>query len=463
MSAIPRRLSEVEAALHSFRQEADLRARDSGRYDWRSTARPEQIAPAGDWTTWLLLGGRGSGKTRAAAEWLREQAAEGGRRLAIVAPTAADLRDICIEGDSGMLAVCPPWKRPDYEPSKRRLTWRNGTMALLVSSDEPDRLRGHNLDGAWCDELASWRRGRAAWSNLLLCLRRGERPRVVASTTPKPLRLLGELLADVKRGRAALSQMTTWDNKANLSEVFLNEIAERYRGTSLEAQELLGQYLDSLPGALWTRDLFRHGAVPEKFRKVVVALDPASTSGDDADETGIVVCATDTPGRGWVLADRSLRGTPAQWAGAVVAACSDYGAAGIVAEKNQGGEMVEHVLLSTGEKLPPIELIHAAKSKGARAEPVALLYQQGKVYHNADADLEELEDQLCLLCRDGYGGAGSPDRADALVHGLTSLIITGQAATQPGRYPPGPSALKSRNRWRGFGMVAGGEVPLADL
>lgn len=453
MSALLRRLSEVEAALRGFQQDAKLRERQSARYDWRATARPEQLSPEGNWTTWLLLGGRGSGKTRAAAEWLREQAGETGRRLAIVAPTAADLRDVCIEGDSGMLAVCPAWERPEYEPSKRRLTWRNGTTALLVSSDEPDRLRGHSLDGAWCDELASWRRGRESWHNLMLCLRRGKRPRVVASTTPKPLRLLGELLAD-RSGRVALSRMSTFDNAANLSPAFLSEIAERYRGTSLEAQELLGAYLDSLPGALWTRDLFRHGAVPEELRHVLVAVDPAASS--EGDETGIVACGVDGQGRGWVLGDYSLRGSPATWASAVAQACADFGAQGIVAEKNQGGAMVEHTLLSSGEKLPPIELVHASASKGERAEPVALLYEQRRVTHSSDADLSELEEQFCLLCRDGYGGAGSPDRADAAVHGLASLLVEGVAtweATVGGFLVDFPSSVAwepVESLWRGF-------------
>ena len=424
MSAILRRLGEVEKALRGFQREEQLRERQAGEYDWKATARPEQLAPEGDWTTWLLLGGRGSGKTRAAAEWLREQAAEPGRRLAIVAPTAADLRDICVEGVSGILAVCPPWERPEYEPTKRRLTWRNGTTALLVSSDEPDRLRGHNLDGAWCDELASWRRGRESWHNLMLCLRRGKRPRIVASTTPKPLRLLGELVTD-RSGRVALSGMSTWDNSANLSPAFLSEIAEQYRGTSLEAQELDGIYLASLPGALWTPEMFRHGKPPETLKRVVVAVDPSASS--EGDETGVVAVGSESLRRGWVLGDYSLRGSPAAWAGAVARACGDFGADAVIAEKNQGGEMVEHTLLSSGEKLPPIQLVHASKSKGQRAEPVALLYEQSRVFHSQEADLEELEGQLLMLCRDGYGGPGSPDRADAMIHGMASLIVTGIA------------------------------------
>jgi len=421
MSALPRRLGAIEGLLEALASEDELRERDAGRYDWRATARPEQIEPDGDWTVWLLLGGRGSGKTRAAVEWLREQAAEPGRRLAIVAPVASDLRDICVEGASGMIACSPPWSRPEYQPSLRRLTWANGTTALLVSSDEPERLRGHNFDAAWCDELASWRRGRASWSNLMLCLRRGERPCVVVSTTPKPISLIGELLEGVKSGRTALSQMSTWDNEANLSPAFLTEIAGQYRGTSLEAQELDGTYLASLPGALWKSEVFRHGPPPETFERVVVAIDPALTSGDEADETGVMIVARDGNGQGWVLGDLSLRGTPARWASAVVRACRDFEADMIIAEANAGGEMIEHTLRSVDEDLPTVELVHVSKSKAQRAEPISLLYEQARVTHSADADLEDLEEQLCLLARDGYGGAGSPDRADAAVLGLTYL------------------------------------------
>ena len=434
MTAIPRRVAALEAVLEGVETETELRARDSAQYDWRSRARPEQIAPAGEWAVWAFLAGRGSGKTRAGAEWVRERAAAESSRGAIVCPTAADVRDVAIEGECGMLAVSPPWDMPTYEPSKRRLTWRNGSTATLFSADEPDRLRGFSFEWAWTDELGAWRRMRQAWDNLMLCMRKGGRPQVCVTTTPRPIALIGELVSEGRRGtgRLVLTAGSVFDNRANLSPAFFEQIVSRYEGTSLAAQELLGEYLASLPGALWTRDLFRHGVKPEELHRVVVAVDPATTSGDRADETGIVVVGVDEAGLGWVLGDYSLRGSPAQWASAVARACDDFGADGIVAERNQGGEMVSHTLLTSGATLPPIELIHASKSKVFRAEPVALLYQQGRVYHSESADLEDLEQQLCLLCRDGFGGAGSPDRADAMIHGMASVVVQGIARGEVG-------------------------------
>jgi phage terminase large subunit-like protein len=428
-------VAALEDVLRGVETETQLRERDSAVYDWRRKARPEQIAPAGEWVTWLYLAGRGSGKTRSGAEWVRERATAESSRGAIVCPTAADVRDVAIEGECGLLAVSPPWDRPEYEPSKRRLTWRNGSTATLFSADEPDRLRGFSFEWAWADELGAWRRMRAAWDNLNLCMRKGGQPQVCVTTTPRPLALIGEMVSEARKqtGRVVATTGTVYDNRANLSPVFFEQIVSRYEGTSLAAQELLGEYLASLPGALWTRDLFRHG-VPPELSRVIVAVDPAVSSGDRADETGIMVCGVDSAGLGWVLGDYSLRGSPADWVRAVARACADFDAQGIVAERNQGGLMVEHVLLSSGEQLPPIELVFASKSKGQRAEPVALLYEQGKVYHAEGADLEELEQQLCLLCRDGYGGAGSPDRADAAVHGLASLVVEGVARGEVGGF-----------------------------
>jgi phage terminase large subunit-like protein len=322
---------------------------------------------------------------------------------------------------------------PTYEPSKRRLTWCNGSTATLFSADEPDRLRGFSFEWAWADELGAWRRMRAAWDNLQLCIRKGGRPQVCITTTPRPVALIGELVSEARRqtGRVVLTTGTVYDNRANLSAAFFEQIVSRYEGTSLAAQELSGEYLASLPGALFTREMFRHGAPPEKFRRVIVAVDPAVSSGDRADETGIVACGLDFDGRGWVLGDYSLRGSPAEWVSAVARACADHGASMIVAEKNQGGELVSHTLLTSGEQLPPVELVHASKSKGQRAEPVSLLYEKGQVYHSEAASLEDLEQQLCLLCRDGFGGAGSPDRADALVHGLSALCVEGVMPEEP--------------------------------
>ena len=457
MSALGKRLGQLEASLEAIETEAELRQRDAGQYDWRRLAREEQVAPDGEWAVWLYLAGRGSGKTRSGAEWVRERATAEESRGAVVCPTAADLRDVAVEGECGLLAVCPPWDRPQYEPSKRRLTWRNGSTATLFSADEPDRLRGFSFSWGWCDEVGAWRRARQSWDNLLLCLRKGGRPQVVVTTTPRPVSLIGELVSEARRGtgRVVLTQGTVYDNRANLSAAFFEQIVSRYEGTSLAAQELEGEYLSSLPGALWHSDMFRHGRPPEKLRRVVVGVDPALTSGDRADETGVIVAGVNMARHGWILGDYSLRGTPAQWAQAVGRACEEHGADGVVAEKNSGGEMVSHVLLGSGQELPPVELVHASKSKGQRAEPVSLLYEQGKVTHAEGADLDELEQQFCLLCRDGYGGAGSPDRADAAVHALGALLIG--AAVQPRAKGTIPSAFDQLPRREGDSFYRPGQ------
>jgi phage terminase large subunit-like protein len=380
---------------------------------WELVARREQIAPRGDWSIWLVKAGRGWGKTRVGAEWVRSMA-QPGARIALVGPTAADVRDVMIEGESGLLSVCEPWNRPVYEPSKRRVTWANGAMATAYSAEEPDRLRGPQHTHAWTDEVAAWPRPEA-WDMLMMGLRLGEHPQVVATTTPRNVPIMRAIQSSpgliVTRGR-------TLDNAGNLAPSFLTGLMARYEGTRLGRQELEGEDLDDNPDALWQREGLDHRRVREApgLARVVVAIDPAATSKDSSDETGIVVAALGTDGRGYVLADRSGRFKPDAWARRAVEAYHEFSADRIVAEGNQGGEMVEHVL-GTVEKGLPIRIVHATRGKVTRAEPIAALYEQGRVSHVGS--LPQLEDQLCTWTP----GAGSPDRLDALVWALTELML----------------------------------------
>ena len=397
--------------------------------DWTFWARNEQLAPPGDWRVWLLLAGRGFGKTRTGAETVRARVgAHTARRIALVAPTAADARDVMVEGESGLLAISPPTERPLYEPSKRRLTWRNGAIATTYSADEPERLRGPQHDLAWCDELAAWRYPQA-WDMLMFGLRLGTDPRAVVTTTPRPTKLVKALIADP---RVAVTRGTTADNRDNLPPAFLEQIVRRYEGTRLGRQELDGEILDDVPGALWSRALIeaaRVAAVPD-LQRIVVAIDPAATSGGDSDETGIVVVgkapAADGGGHGYVLADLSGRYTPPEWAKVALAAWRSHGADRIVAEVNNGGDMVEATLRVVDPSVA-FTAVRAARGKAARAEPVAALYEQGRVHHLGA--LPQLEDQMCGFTSDfdrakaGY----SPDRVDALVWGLSELLVTPMA------------------------------------
>jgi len=300
-------------------------------HDWRLWARPSQLPPEGDWRVWLLLAGRGFGKTRSGAEWVRAQVETGAaKRIALVAPTAADARDVMVEGESGLLAIAPANDRPLYEPSKRRLTWANGAIATLFSADEPERLRGPQFDAAWADELAAWRYPEA-WDMLLLGLRLGEHPRVVATTTPKPVRLIRALLAAPD---CVVTRGTTTENADNLAPSFLSAIRKQYEGTRLGRQELDAELLEDLPGALWTRDAIeraRVGAAPS-LRRVVVAIDPAVSSGESADETGIVVAGLAETGHAYMLADLSGRYRPHEWAARAIAAFHAHHADRVVAE-----------------------------------------------------------------------------------------------------------------------------------
>jgi phage terminase large subunit-like protein len=396
---------------------------EGGReYDWSKLARPNQLAPAADWAVWLLMAGRGFGKSRSGAEWVRSQK-ERVERIALVAPTAADARDVMVEGESGLLAICPPWDRPIYEPSKRRVSWRNGSMATLYSADEPERLRGPQHGAAWCDEVGSWRYPEA-WDMLMFGLRLGKRPQVVVTTTPRPTKLIRELLARVGDD-VQVTRGSTHENRANLPTSFFEKIVAKYEGTRLGRQELNAELLEDTPGALWTREMIevaRLRSLARDMERVVVAIDPAVTSGDDSDETGIVVVGKGIDGHGYVLADASGRYTPLEWARVAIGLYRNHDADRIVGEVNNGGDMVEANIRMVDANVP-FTSVRATRGKVLRAEPVAALYEQGMVHHLGV--YPQLEDQMTAFTSDfdkakaGY----SPDRVDALVWGLSELLV----------------------------------------
>jgi phage terminase large subunit-like protein len=394
-------------------------------YDWSFWARPAQLPPQGNWRVWLLLAGRGFGKTRTGAEMIRARvAASTARRLALVAPTAADARNVMVEGESGILTISPPWDRPRYEPSKRRLTWPNGAIATLYSAEEPERLRGPQHDATWCDELGSWRYPEA-WDMLMFGLRLGDDPRVVVTTTPRPTKLIRALIADPT---AVVTRGSTYENRANLAPAFLDQIIRKYEGTRLGRQELDAELLDDVPGALWTRGVIEAARAPTAppLTRVVVAIDPAATSSPQADETGIIVAGKDGQGQGWVLADMSGRYPPTVWAKTAIAAYRAHRADRVVAEINHGGEMVEATLRAIDPNVA-YAAVRASRGKVTRAEPVAALYEQGRVHHVGS--FPQLEDQMCDFVPTGYDDVGlrsagrSPDRVDALVWALTNLLL----------------------------------------
>lgn len=333
-------------------------------------------------------------------------------RIALVAPIASDARDVMVEGESGLLSVCPPWNRPKYEPSKRRLTWPNGALATTYSADEPDRLRGPQHDLAWADEIASWRYPEA-YDMLMLGLRLGKDPRAVVTTTPKPIHILREL---IKQTTVEITKGSTYENRDNLAPAFFEQIIRKYEGTRIGRQELEAELLDDIPGALWTRGIIRRTEDPPDMIRIVVAVDPEATSTEESSETGIVVAGKGSDGLGYILEDLTVRGTPDEWARVVCGAYRKWEADRVVAETNQGGEMVEAVIRTVDMNVS-YKGVHASRGKVARAEPIAALYEQGRVKHVGTFDL--LEDQMCSY----VPGEKSPDRMDALVWALTELQI----------------------------------------
>jgi phage terminase large subunit-like protein len=394
-------------------------------------ALPHQLPPEGAWKTWVIMGGRGAGKTRAGAEWVRAEV-EGptpeapgrSRRVALVGETVDQVREVMIMGESGILACSPPDRRPVWEASRKRLVWKNGAVAQVFSAHDPDSLRGPQFDAAWADELAKWPKAEQTWDMLQFALRLGNNPQQVVTTTPQNV---GVLKAILKNPSTVMTHAPTAANRANLAASFLAEVQMRYAGTRQGEQELEGHLIEDAEGALWTTAMIekcRIAAAPDLDR-IVVAVDPPATGGAHADACGIVVAGVrmSGPPQTWqavVLEDASIRGSPQQWAAAAIAAMDRHNADRLVAEVNQGGDMVASVIRGI-DPLVPIRTVNASKGKHVRAEPVAALYEQGRVNHLRG--LARLEDQMCQMTIKGWEGKGSPDRLDALVWALTDLMI----------------------------------------
>jgi phage terminase large subunit-like protein len=407
------------------------------QWDWRSWGRPEQLPPEGDdWNIWLVLAGRGFGKTRLASEWVREQAkytTEGQRRFALVARTAADVRDVIVEGESGIINVSPPSERPHYEPSKRRLTWPNGNTATLFTADEPDSLRGPQFTHAWGDEIAAWRQtpdaaGMTAFDNLRVGTRLGAKPKILVTTTPKRVPLLYKLIEESANSKSMskviVTRGSTMDNAGNLSGAYLDTIMGVYEGTSLARQELYGEMLSDVEGTLWTMEMIeasRQGLLPPQAPLRCIGVDP-SVAENPRDECGIVVCASTSDRdlykrHAWVLEDASVLGSPEVWANKVVEMARRWGAP-VIAEVNQGGALVRNAINAIDPNVKVLE-VHSKHGKALRAEPVVLAYEQNRVHHIGY--LPDLESQMTTWVPGET--KKSPDRVDALVHAMTALLI----------------------------------------
>ncbi|MEL6597047.1 MAG: terminase family protein [Pseudomonadota bacterium] len=409
-------------------------------------AMEHQLPPEGDWRTWVVMGGRGAGKTRAGAEWVRAQVegalpSDKGRasHVALVGETLDQVRDVMVFGESGILACSPPDRRPVWQATRKRLVWPNGAQAQAFSAREPENLRGPQFDAAWVDELAKWKKGDEAWDMLQFALRLGDDPRQCVTTTPRNVDVLKDLMA---LESTVTTHASTQANRAWLADSFLREVEARYAGTRLGRQELDGVLLTDVEGALWTLSELERAVcddVPELDR-VVVAVDPPAGSSASSDECGIIVAGvkqgvTPLDWVAYVLEDATVQGcTPTEWATAAADAVRRWGASRLVAEVNQGGAMVETVVRQV-DPLVSYRAVRAHVGKAARAEPVAALYEQGRVKHVRS--LSALEDQMCQMTSMGFEGKGSPDRVDALVWALTDLMLE-------------PAALWSRPRMRGL-------------
>jgi phage terminase large subunit-like protein len=402
-------LSEAEAA--------------SLEYDWKANGRKNQLQPDGKWVLWLILAGRGFGKTRTGAETIRGWV-EKYARIHLVGATASDVRNVMMQGESGIMNCFPKHQRPNYEPSKHLVTFHTGAVAETFSADEPERLRGPQCEAFWADELAAWNYLEAAWDNLMFGFRLGSDPRGVITTTPKPLKLLKAILADKN---TVVTRGSSYENRSNLAPAFFESIVTKYEGTRLGRQELLAEVLDDVPGALWTLaliDRYRVTSFPTPFVRIVIPIDPAVSTGENSSETGIGVVGLTGNGHVYVLEDLSGRYAPREWATVAINAMRKWHADLIVGEVNNGGDLVEANLRAVNPNIP-FRQVRASRGKLRRAEPVANLYEQGRVHHWINPDsprhLEAMETQMC-----GYvAGADqdSPDRMDALVWGITELLI----------------------------------------
>jgi phage terminase large subunit-like protein len=457
---------EQIALLSEEEQQAVLADMDMEQlvWDWTAWARPEQRPPdTTDWSIWLYLAGRGAGKTRSAAEWIRSKARisnQGQLRFALVARTAADVRDVIVEGESGIMNISPPSERPHYEPSKRRLTWPNGNVATLLTADEPDGLRGIQAHYAWADELAAWRQtpdaaGMTSWDNLRVATRLGQYPQIITTTTPKRVPVLYSLIEEQKKtGKVFISKGSTLDNAGNLSDSYLTAITGVYEGTRLAAQELYGEMLDDVEGALWTQEMIdaaRELMYPPKAPLRVIGVDP-SVAENPRDECGIVVCASTADRElykrhAWVLEDATIHGSPEVWANKVVEMARRWSCP-VVAEVNQGGALVRNAINAIDPSVKVLE-VHSKYGKALRAEPIVLAYEQNRIHHVNY--LPELESQMFSWIPGE--SKGSPDRVDALVHAMTALLIKPPAGFMGGKLTAKSPAARKLPPFRSGGKV----------
>lgn len=414
-------LAQQQAELGQLSTEAQAKL----LYDWEFWARPNQLAPAGNWRTWLALAGRGFGKTEAGAQWIRQRVDNGARNIALVAETQKDLEEVMV---ARLLKISPPDQMPKVRYKPVRVTWPNGAQALGYNGTEPDQLRGPEFDTAWVDELAKYRYARETWDMLQFTMRSGTDPRVFVTTTPRPIPVLREIMKDPT---TEITRGSTMDNAGNLPAAFMKAVVDKYAGTRLGRQELNAEMLDDVPGALWTRDAIdtTRRKDPPALQRIVIAVDPSGTSGtgseNQGDDIGIIAAGLGIDGRGYVLDDHSCNLSPDGWGRRVREVFTLHGADRIIAERNFGGAMVEAVIKAQDKSLP-VAVVTASRGKVARAEPIAALYEQGRVSHVGG--FASLEDQMCAMTPSGYVGEGSPDRADALVWALTELMLEGQAS-----------------------------------
>ena len=392
------------------------------RFRWRLNARDSQVLPDGSWVTWLIKAGRGWGKTRVGAETVREWKENNGL-IHLVARTAADARDVMVEGESGILACSPNHDKPHYEPSKRRLTWNNGAKAILFSAEEPDALRGPQCNKAWADELASWKYDQDTWDNLMMGLRLGEKPQVVVTTTPKPTKLMRTLLNE---RNVKVTNGTTYENRANLAGAFFDFVIKKYEGTTVGRQELNAEMLEQVEGALWTMENIEENRVYEipDLKRIVIPIDPAATAHKDSDETGIIPVGVGYDNFYYVIEDLSGIMSPNTWAKVAIEAYEIYEADRVIGEANNGGDMIETILRNI-DKSVSYKKVWASTSKRTRAEPIASLYEQNLVKHFGN--IPDLETEMTTW--DAMEGTKSPNRIDSLVWGLTELSKTKRQRT----------------------------------
>jgi phage terminase large subunit-like protein len=419
------------------------------QHSWEFWARDNQLEPEGAWRIWFINAGRGFGKTRAGVEWVRTQIKNGHMRIAAIAATNSDIERVMVKGESGFLNAC--WEGdktvkgqllgfPTWSPTKRTLTWdqgyykgkKNKPVVEFYSAEEPERLRGPQFSGAWCDELAAWNKDMDTWDMLQFGLRVGTFPKICVTTTPKPTKLVRKILKDPQ---THVTTGSTFDNSANLADTYLTAVKEQYEGTRLGRQELYAEVLEEAQGALWTTDMLDRASVKQEdvpdLTRIVVSIDPAITSNAESDMTGIVVAGIDVNGVAYVLGDYTDRLSPQGWASKAISLYHQYSADRIVAERNQGGEMIRRTLEVEDETVP-IKLVHASRGKYARAEPVSALYERNLVKHVVNptdgSSLNELETQMRTW--EPLGSIGSPDRLDALVWAITDLSLNGYAKPQ---------------------------------